>query len=209
MPTLVNNVETIANVPYIVSEGAGAYLALGTPSSPGTKIFCLSGDVNRPGHVEVEMGMSLRSLIDDFAGGVKGGGDPIAVLLGGAAGTFVSASLLDLPMDFDALRKAGATLGSGAVIVMGRDRSIPAMLVSILDFFRHESCGKCIPCRIGTARLAERARALEGMSREERRRALEEMVREAQMMEKSSLCPLGQSPVLPLASAARHLADVL
>jgi NADH-quinone oxidoreductase subunit F len=209
MPTLVNNVETLANVPYIVSEGAGAYLALGTPSSPGTKIFCLSGDVNRPGHVEVEMGVSLRSLIDDFAGGVKGGGDPVAVLLGGAAGTFVSASMLDLPLDFDALRKAGATLGSGAVIVMGRDRSIPAMLVSILDFFRHESCGKCIPCRVGTARLAERAKALEAMPREARRAALEEMVREAQMMEKSSLCPLGQSPILPLRSAAAHLAEVL
>jgi NADH:ubiquinone oxidoreductase subunit F (NADH-binding)/NADH:ubiquinone oxidoreductase subunit E len=207
MPTLVNNVETLANIPFIVAQGASAYLALGTASSPGTKIFCLSGDVNRPGYVEVEMGIPLRSLIEDFAGGVKGGGDPAAVLLGGAAGTFVSASMLDLPMDYDALKKAGATLGSGAVIVMGKDRSIPEMLSSIMDFFRHESCGKCVPCRVGTARLAVKARELEGMPRESRRAALEDMVREAEMMEKTSLCPLGQSPVLPLRSAARHLAE--
>ena len=208
-PTLVNNVETLANVPQIVSEGASAYLSLGTASSPGTKIFCLSGDVNTPGYVEVEMGISLRSLIKDFAGGVKGGGAPAAVLLGGAAGTFVSASMLDLSMDYDALKKAGATLGSGAVVVMGKDRSIPAMLCAILDFFRHESCGKCIPCRVGTARLAKRARELESLPRGSRHAVLQEMVREAELMDKSSLCPLGQSPVLPLRSAAAHLADVI
>ena len=164
--------------------------------------------MNKPGYVEVEMGISLRSLIEDFADGVKGGGNPAAVLLGGAAGTFVSASMLHLPMDYDALRTAGATLGSGAVIVMGKDRSITAMLSSIMDFFRHESCGKCVPCRVGTARLAERARELEGMNRESRRAALQEMVREAEIMEKTSLCPLGQSPVLPLRSAAAHIADL-
>jgi NADH:ubiquinone oxidoreductase subunit F (NADH-binding) len=209
MPALVNNVETLANVPFIITEGADAYLALGTPSSPGTKIFCVSGDVKRPGYFEVEMGLPLRTLIEDFSGGVKGGGEPGAVLLGGAAGTFVSASMLDLPMDFDALRKAGATLGSGAVIVLSRARSIPAMLVSILDFFRHESCGKCIPCRVGTARLAEKARQLRELPPGARRAALEEMVREAGMMEKTSLCPLGQSPVLPLRSAAAHLGDLV
>ena len=208
-PTLVNNVETLANVPQIVSEGASAYLSLGTASSPGTKIFCLSGDVNTPGYVEVEMGISLRSLIKDFAGGVKGGGDPGAVLLGGAAGTFVSASMLDLSMDYDALKKAGATLGSGAVVVMGKNRSIPSMLCAILDFFRHESCGKCIPCRVGTVRLANRARELESLPRPTRLAVLKEMVREAELMDRSSLCPLGQSPVLPLRSAAAHLADVI
>jgi NADH:ubiquinone oxidoreductase subunit F (NADH-binding) len=209
MPTLVNNVETLANVPHITSEGADAYLAIGTPSSPGTKIFCLSGDVERPGYVEVEMGISLRSLIEDFAGGVKGGGAPLAVLLGGAAGTFVSSAMLDLPMDFDALKKAGATLGSGAVIVMGGTRSLSAMLSSIMDFFQHESCGKCIPCRVGTARLAERASALAQMPAEGRRTAIREMLAEAEMMEKTSLCPLGQSPLLPLRSVVAHLMDVL
>src|SRR5208337_1935640 len=164
MPTLVNNVETLANMPFIISEGADAYLALGTRSSPGTKIFCISGDVERPGAVEVEMGIPLRSLIDNFAGGVKNGGAPLAVLLGGAAGTFVSSSQLDVPMDYDALKEAGATLGSGAVIVMGPQRSLFTMLSSIMDFFRHEACGKCIPCRVGTVRLAERAAQLASLS---------------------------------------------
>jgi NADH:ubiquinone oxidoreductase subunit F (NADH-binding)/NADH:ubiquinone oxidoreductase subunit E len=209
MPTLVNNVETLANMPFIVSEGADAYLALGTPSSPGTKIFCISGDVKKPGYVEVEMGIPLRSLIEDFAGGVRGGAKPLAVLLGGAAGTFVSADMLDLPMDYDALKKAGATLGSGAVIVLGRDRSIARMLSAIMDFFRHESCGKCIPCRVGTSRLAEKAATLAAMTPEGRVSALREMLAEAELMEKTSLCPLGQSPVLPLRSALAHLADVL
>jgi NADH:ubiquinone oxidoreductase subunit F (NADH-binding)/NADH:ubiquinone oxidoreductase subunit E len=209
MPTLVNNVETLANMPFIVSQGADAYLALGTPSSPGTKIFCISGDVKKPGYVEVEMGIPLRTLIEDFAGGVKGGGKPRAVLLGGAAGTFVSAEMLDLPMDYDALKKAGATLGSGAVIVLARDRSIARMLSAIMDFFRHECCGKCIPCRVGTERLAESAAKLHAMSPHDRRSALQEMLAEAVLMEKTSLCPLGQSPVLPLRSAIAHLADVL
>jgi NADH:ubiquinone oxidoreductase subunit F (NADH-binding) len=209
MPTLVNNVETLAHMPFIISEGADAYLALGTRSSPGTKIFCISGDVERPGSVEVEMGIPLRSLIDDFAGGVKGGGAPLAVLLGGAAGTFVSASQLDVPMDFDALREAGATLGSGAVIVMGPQRSLFSMLSSIMDFFRHESCGKCIPCRVGTSRLAERAVELASMSTERRSAAVKDMLLEAEMMARTSLCPLGQSPVLPLQSIVAHFADKL
>jgi NADH:ubiquinone oxidoreductase subunit F (NADH-binding) len=208
-PTLVNNVETLANLPFIVSEGADAYLAMGTSSSPGTKIFCLSGDVVRPGFVEVEMGIRLRSLIDDFAGGVKGGGPPRAVLLGGAAGTFVSASMLDLPMDFDALKQAGATLGSGAVIVLGPDRSVADMLRCILEFFRHESCGKCVPCRVGTARLAEQGASLTRTPSDARAAALEAMVWESEMMAKSSLCPLGQSPVLPLRSARDHLGGAL
>jgi NADH:ubiquinone oxidoreductase subunit F (NADH-binding) len=208
-PTLVNNVETLANVPFVASEGADAYLALGSPGSPGTKIFCLSGDVERPGYVEVEMGIPLRSLIDDFAGGVRGGGAPLAVLLGGAAGTFVPPSLLDLPMDFDALKKAGQTLGSGAVIVMGGDRSLADMLSSIMDFFRHESCGKCVPCRVGTGRLAEAARRLKVAPVRDRMGLLESMLAEAELMAKTSLCPLGQSPVLPLRSAAAHLSDRL
>ncbi len=207
MPTLVNNVETLANMPFIISEGADAYLARGTRSSPGTKIFCISGDVECPGAVEVEMGIPLRSLIDDFAGGVKGGGAPLAVLLGGAAGTFVSSSQLDVPMDYDALKEAGATLGSGAVIVMGPQRSLFTMLSSIMDFFRHEACGKCIPCRVGTSRLAERAAELPSLSPEGRSAALQEMLREAELMARTSLCPLGQSPVLPLRSIVAHLGD--
>ncbi|MBP7096043.1 MAG: NADP oxidoreductase [Spirochaetia bacterium] len=204
-PTLVNNVETMANLPWIAEHGADAYLAMGSAGSPGTKIFCFSGDVERPGFAELEMGLPLRTLIEDFAGGVKGGGEPLAVLLGGAAGTFVSGGMLDLAMDYDALKASGATLGSGAVIVMGRNRSLPDMLISLMDFFAHESCGKCVPCRVGTTRLARAAKALAALDGAARPDALEAMVAEAELMAKTSLCPLGQSPVLPLKSALRNL----
>jgi NADH-quinone oxidoreductase subunit F len=208
-PTLVSNVETFANLPFIAEHGADAYLALGTPSSPGTKIFCLSGDVVRPGFAELELGVSLRSLVDDFGGGVTGGGPALAVLLGGAAGTFVSGQTLDIPMDYDALRKEGLTLGSGAVVVIGAKRSLPAVISSIMDFFAHESCGKCIPCRVGCVRLAKAAGALAGLPPEGRIALLREMAAEARLMASTSLCPLGQSPVLPLESAVARLSGSL
>ncbi|HET7838123.1 MAG TPA: NADH-ubiquinone oxidoreductase-F iron-sulfur binding region domain-containing protein [Rectinemataceae bacterium] len=208
-PTLVNNVETFANLPFIVEQGADAYLALGTPSSPGTKIFCISGDVVRPGFAELEFGVSLRSIIDDLAGGVSEGGPALAVLLGGAAGTFVAGEDLDIPMDFDSLRKQGLSLGSGAVIVLGAHRSLAATISSIMDFFAHESCGKCIPCRVGTTRLAASAARLGSIPKGERKALLLSMVDEARLMASTSLCPLGQSPILPLESVARRLADSL
>jgi NADH-quinone oxidoreductase subunit F len=206
-PTLVNNVETLANLPWIVERGVEAYRALGTPSSPGSKIFCLCGDIVRPGFVEFEMGVSLRELVDDIGRGVRGGGAPQAVLLGGAAGTFVPGTMLDLVMDFDELRKAGLSLGSGAVIVIGKERSLASVLRSLMDFFAHESCGKCVPCRVGTARLAKAAAVLEAAPREERAGLLAAMVAEAELMAKTSLCPLGQSPIMPLRSLAARLSD--
>jgi NADH:ubiquinone oxidoreductase subunit F (NADH-binding)/NADH:ubiquinone oxidoreductase subunit E len=164
-PTLVNNVETLAALPWVAEFGADAYLGLGTASSPGTKIFCLSGDVARPGYGEWELGVSLGELMLQAAGGAvdtegKVCAKPLAVLLGGAAGTFVSGDRLDLAMDYDSLKAAGATLGSGAVIVLGPGRSVSSCLSAIMDFFKHESCGKCVPCRVGTARLAAAARKL-------------------------------------------------
>jgi NADH-quinone oxidoreductase subunit F len=204
-PTLVNNVETLSLVPYIIGRGAAAFRALGTPGSPGTKIFCLSGDLVKPGAVEAEMGISLGDLIDSHGGGLQGGGAPAAVLLGGAAGTLVSGDMLGLRMDFDSLRDAGATLGSGAIIVLGPGRSVAEVISSIMDFFRHESCGKCVPCRVGTARLAAAGRRLEAAGAAERPEILAAMLAEAEAMAKTSLCPLGQSPVLSLASASRFL----
>ncbi|HTX74297.1 MAG TPA: NAD(P)H-dependent oxidoreductase subunit E [Rectinemataceae bacterium] len=219
-PTLVNNVETLVQLPWVVREGADAYLRLGTASSPGTKIFCVSGDVARPGYGEWEFGIPLGRLIEAAGGCIDletgGSAPPLAVLLGGAAGTFVPGEALDLPMDYDALRTAGATLGSGAVIVIGRGRSLAGVISAIMDFFEHESCGKCVPCRVGTAALAEQARELvalcESRAGRERGRVtdmLAAMVRDAQLMAKTSLCPLGQSPVLPLQSAQRSLGDLL
>ena len=208
MPTLINNVETLSHLPAIIVNGADWYKALGTPSAPGTKIFTISGDVNAPGHVEVEMGVPLKDLIYGHAGGMRDGRRFKAALLGGAAGTFVPASLLDVCMDFDALKEAGAVLGSGAIIVMAQERSLLTMLDSILRFFEHESCGKCVPCRVGTRHLVgliDRLKTEDG----DRSTLVDALVHQSRTMARTSLCPLGQSPALPIESAVRFFGDEL
>ncbi|MEZ5011484.1 MAG: NADH-quinone oxidoreductase subunit NuoF [Bacteroidales bacterium] len=205
-PTLVNNVETLATIPAIIEKGSEWYNSIGTTESPGTKIFTISGDVNNPGFFEVEMGTTLRQLVFDLAGGMKGGKKLKAILLGGAAGTFVDESVLDIPTGFDALKEKGASLGSGAIMVLGDDKSVPMVTRSILEFFRHESCGKCVPCRVGTDRLARIIKdytegSYQGPG------CLDEMVSEAEFMAKTSLCPLGQSPVMPVKSLKRYFSD--
>jgi len=208
MPTLVNNVETLANVPLIMVHGKDWYRSFGTERSPGTKIFTLSGQVVRPGHYEAELGITLRQLIDDLAGGMKGGRPFKAALLGGAAGTFVDSSMLDEKMTYDNLREKDATLGSGAVIVMTDDDSIYDILCNCLRFFKHESCGKCVPCRVGTTMLVENLKKLRNGSKN-KDELLQQMVRDAEVMSATSLCPLGQSPILPLKSAVRYFSDEL
>jgi len=208
MPTLVNNVETLANVPLIMVHGKDWYRSFGTERSPGTKIFTLSGQVVRPGHYEAELGITLRQLIDDLAGGMKGGRPFKAALLGGAAGTFVDSSMLDEKMTYDNLREKDATLGSGAVIVMTDDDSIYDILCNCLRFFKHESCGKCVPCRVGTTMLVENLKKLRNGSKN-KDELLQQMVRDAEVMAATSLCPLGQSPILPLKSAVRYFSDEL
>ena len=208
MPTLVNNVETLAHLPAIIINGASWYNHIGTPKNSGTKIFTISGDVRSPGYVEFEMGVTLRELIFGWAGGIEGGRKFKAALLGGAAGTFVPESLLDVNMDFDALKAAGATLGSGAVIVIAHDRPILALLDAILRFFEHESCGKCVPCRVGTAQLVGLIEKLE-KGEGQRSAHIDALVRQSRMMADTSLCPLGQSPVLPIETAVRHFGDEL
>jgi NADH:ubiquinone oxidoreductase subunit F (NADH-binding) len=201
-PTLVNNVETLACLPSIIAKGPEWFSALGTKSSTGTKIFTISGDVNIPGFFEVEMGTTLRQLIFGLAGGIAGGKKIKAALVGGAAGTFVNESLLDTPADFDSLKAKGAVLGSGAIIVMNEDRSLLHITLSLLEFFKHESCGKCVPCRVGTTLLVNMMNDIienEGHSAYN----LEKLVFEADYMAGTSLCPLGQSPVLPVRSLMR------
>src|SRR6266852_5175014 len=153
-PTLVNNVETLVNVLDIVSEGGAAFAATGTPESTGSRLFCLSGQVRRPGVYEVPMGTPLRVLIE-LAGGVRQGRKLQAVLLGGAAGSFVSEAQLDVPLSFEGTRAIGATLGSGAVIVFDETTDMKPILLRIARFFRDESCGQCVPCRVGTKRQEE------------------------------------------------------
>jgi NADH:ubiquinone oxidoreductase subunit F (NADH-binding) len=207
-PTLLNNVETFANIPAIITGGPDWYLIMGTEASPGTKIFCVSGDVAAPGFFEAEMSITLRDLIFGFAKGMRRGREFKAALLGGAAGTFVDESFLDAQMAFDTLQERGATLGSGAVIVMGSGRSIFSMLHSILRFFEHESCGKCVPCRVGMRQLLREMDALKRTTHN-REIFLDRLVLQAEQMAKSSLCPLGKSPILPVASAVHRFRDEL
>lgn len=204
-PTLVNNVETLATIPVIIEKGPEWYLKLGTEDSPGTKIFTLSGDVKRPGYYEVELGVTLRQLIFDLAGGMKNEKKFKAALIGGAAGTFVSEKIFDVPMSYDSLKAVGATLGSGAVIVMDEDKSIDKLMANILKFFKHESCGKCIPCRVGTHQILEMQKTINDSNRKD---IYEKLLYESEFMARTSLCPLGQSPVLPIRSAIKLESEI-
>jgi NADH-quinone oxidoreductase subunit F len=153
-PTGVNNVETLLSVLDVLTLGAPAYAEAGTPGSTGTRLFCVSGRAARPGLYELEMGTPLGALLD-LAGGVAGGRALRAVLLGGAAGSFVGPGDLDLPLSFEGAREAGATLGSGVVVVLDDTVDVPAVVARVARFFRDESCGQCVPCRVGTQRQEE------------------------------------------------------
>jgi len=153
-PTVINNVETICNVPLILTIGSSEYRKIGTEKSPGPKLFCVSGDVTQPGLYEVPFGVTLRELLE-MAGGVAGNKNLKAVLFGGAAGAFATAQHLDVKMTFEDLRSAGLPLGSGVVMVFDETRDMRASLKELGHFFAHESCGKCYPCQMGTQRQKE------------------------------------------------------
>ncbi len=206
-PTLMNNVESFACIPPIISNGSMWYSSLGTKTSPGTKIFTISGPVRKPGFYEVELGVTLRGLIFDLAGGMVEGKKFKAAVLGGAAGTFVDESLLDEPLGFDEMKEKGATLGSGAIIVMDETMSIWEMLNSILRFFEHESCGKCIPCRIGSKHLLKLMQEVKN-SKNGKGLLTGNLVAQAEIMARTSLCPLGQSHILPIRSAVQYFPEV-
>ena len=200
-PTAVNNVETLMNVPQIIREGGAAYGQIGTQSSSGTRVFCLSGHVVRPGVYEIAMGATLRSLIE-MAGGIAGNGKLQAVLLGGAAGAFVSPGELDTPLTFEGTRAIGATLGSGVVMLFDDSVDLKKILLRIAEFFRHETCGQCVPCRVGVVRQQETLQRLVsgtplGSTKDEIT-----MLREmAQAMRDASICGLGQTASSALESA--------
>ena len=201
-PTVVNNVETLANVPPIILNGAEWFRSYGTEKCPGTKVFIILGHVEKPGLVEAEMGTVLQTIIDEYGGGVKDGKAFKGALIGGAAGAFVCPDCLNKPMDFDGLQELSAVLGSGAILVLNEDASIVELLDGILAFFKHESCGQCAPCRAGTLALKTimgRIRDGAGEARD-----LDKMVEIATTMQATSLCPLGQSPILPITSALKH-----
>ncbi len=201
-PTLVNNVETLVNVLHIVEHGAAGYREAGTADSPGTKLFCVSGSVARPGVYEVPFGATLRDLIE-LCGGVSSGQSLRAVLLGGAAGGFATPDELDVPLTFEATRAAGLTLGSGVVMVLDEQADLMAFVRRIAAFFRDESCGQCVPCRVGTVRqeeLLERHAA--GSAQPHDGQLLADITR---VMRDASICGLGQTAANAIESAIAKL----
>src|SRR5262245_8657839 len=203
-PTVVNNVETLANVPLIVLEGGEAFAAIGTEGSTGPKLFCLSGNVARPGVYEVEFGATLRDLVE-LAGGVPGGSDIRAILLGGAAGVFVGPEVLDTPLTFEATRAIGATLGSGVIMVFDETVDLVDTLRRIAQFFRDESCGQCVPCGVGSGRQEELlARLAAGSSVRPRDEGLALLKDIGQVMRDASICGLGQTASSAIESALRQ-----
>jgi NADH-quinone oxidoreductase subunit F len=204
-PTLVNNVETLVNVLDIVNDGGAAFAKIGTSDSTGTRLFCLSGHVRVPGLYEVPMGTTLRVLID-LAGGLREGRSLRAVLLGGAAGSFVTEPQLDVPLSFEGARAIGATLGSGAVIVLDDTAQLDQLLLRIARFFRDESCGQCVPCRVGTVRQEEALkRILSERDRSMRDGDIALLSDIAQAMRDASICGLGQTAANAIGSALIQL----
>jgi NADH-quinone oxidoreductase subunit F len=202
-PTAVNNVETLLSVLEILRVGGPAFAAIGTENSTGTRLFCLSGCVSRPGLYEYDFGITLREVID-AAGGVRDGRPLRAVLLGGAAGSFVGADALDTPLTFEAVRAAGTTLGSGVVLVLDDTVDVVALLRRITQFFRDESCGQCVPCRVGTVRQEELlARLAAGTPRGDLDTELTLLGDIGMVTRDASICGLGQTATAAVESAAR------
>ena len=202
-PTVANNVETLVNVLDIVLKGGAAWARTGTKASTGTRLFCLSGHVNQPGLYEVPFGATLREVIA-LAGGAAGGRAIKTVLLGGAAGSFVGPDRLDLPLTFEAVRDAGTTLGSGVVMVFDETADVADSLARIAEFFRHESCGQCVPCRVGTVRQAEWLDHRRGPAPNGHDGSTAALFAELSMaMKDASICGLGQTASTAVESAIR------
>ncbi|HYX85337.1 MAG TPA: NAD(P)H-dependent oxidoreductase subunit E [Gaiellales bacterium] len=204
-PTVVNNVESLINVLDIVVEGGRAFAEIGTEQSTGTRLFCLSGCVERPGLYEAPFGVTMRALLDT-AGGVAGGRELRAILLGGAAGSFVGPDQLDLELSFEATRSAGATLGSGVVMAFDDTVDLAPILLRIAAFFRDESCGQCVPCRVGTVRQEEALlRLASGRPRGSVAEEVALLDEITQAMRDASICGLGQTAANAVDSAVHGL----
>jgi NADH-quinone oxidoreductase subunit F len=200
-PTVINNVETFCNVPLIVDRGAAEYRKIGTERSPGPKLFCVSGQIEKPGLYEVPFGVTLRHLLFDLAGGLKPGRKLQAVLMGGAAGAFATEKDLDVILSFENLRAADLPLGSGAVMVFDERADLRDMLKRLAHFFADESCGKCYPCQLGAQRqyeIIERSAAGHPLTGDRER--LSDV---GNTMIDASLCGLGQTAPTAVLSAMK------
>jgi NADH-quinone oxidoreductase subunit F len=200
-PTNVNNVETLASVPFIIHHGAEAFRAIGAAGMPGTKVYTILGHIARPGLIEVPTSVTLRDVLEDYAGGMRPGAFKMAQL-GGTAGEILAPEMLDVPLNADALAKTGHTLGSGAILFMNESVGVCDFLHACIKFFAHESCGNCNPCRNGMAVLLElTARLKAGKGYPGDVELMEELV---MGMKSIAFCPLGQSPAAPVLSALRY-----
>jgi NADH-quinone oxidoreductase subunit F len=203
-PTVVNNTETLANVPLILVNGASWYMELGTPQSPGVKIVCMSGHVEKPGNYEVEMGVTYRQLIE-MAGGMRGGKKFKGLLPSGGSGPVITEKALDAPMTYEGLTPHGSVMGSSSVIVMDEDTDMVWAAMKMIHFFNHESCGKCTPCREGTfwmERLLHRI--YDGHGTMQDVQTLESV---ANQISGRTLCALGEFAVNPVLSTIRHFPE--
>lgn len=200
-PTIINNVETMINVPRIVEKGVAWFRSFGTDKSPGTKVFSLSGHVNRPGNYELPLGTPLRELIYEHGGGMRGNRQPKIIVPGGASAPWLTAQQLDITLDFDALVAAGSMIGTGGVIVLDETTSAVETAYKMDEFFKHESCGKCTPCREGTHWLVQVLHRLTaGHGRAEDIPTLHDIYTQ---MAGNCFCLLGESAVMPIKSALK------
>ena len=213
-PTIINNVETLANLPTLLAKGDAWFSAVGTASSKGTKVFALSGKVARTGLVEVAMGTSVRRIIFDIGGGIPYGKKYKAVQMGGPSGGCIPEQHLDIDIDYESLKRVGAMMGSGGMVVMDEDTCMVDVAKFFMDFIQRESCGKCIPCREGTRRMLETLqRITRGRKREKGVEALERfesvlhLQQLAETIRDTSLCGLGQTAPNPVLSTLRWFRD--
>ncbi|TLY24933.1 MAG: NADH-quinone oxidoreductase subunit NuoF [Nitrospirae bacterium] len=205
-PTVVNNVETLANVPHIVNRGPEWFASIGRPpKSAGTRIFCLSGHVKRPGNYEVPMGITFREMIYEIAGGMRGDKPLKAIIPGGASAAFLTPAHLDVRMDFESVAQAGSMLGSGGVTVMEEGTCMVWAAENLLQFFNHESCGKCTPCREGSLWLLQILRRIEhGRGRQE---DLDLLLRLCGNIAGRTVCAFGDAEIAPITSTLQHFRD--
>ena len=204
-PTVLNNVETFATVSQIIGKGADWYLSIGTAGSPGTKAFALTGNITNTGLIEVPMGTTLRKIIFDIGGGMRGDGEFKAVQIGGPSGACLTREHLDLPLDFDNLKKIGAMIGSGGLVVMDSHTCMVEVARFFMHFTQNESCGKCVPCREGTKRMLEiLERIVSGNGVEGDIELLEEL---SDTISNTALCGLGKSAPNPVVSTIRYFRD--
>ena len=204
-PTILNNVETYANIPQIILKGADWFRSMGTEKSPGTKVFALGGKIKHTGLVEVPMGTTLREIVEEIGGGIPGGKKFKAAQTGGPSGGCIPASLIDTPIDYDNLMEIGSMMGSGGLIVMDEDTCMVDIAKFFLEFTVDESCGKCTPCRVGTKRLLELLEKI--TSGNGTMRDLERIEELAQFIKENSLCGLGQTAPNPVLSTLQYFRE--